>query len=76
MPNDGDAPQIGAPATSPASPAMTALSGANARFVEAQLARYSKDPASVGEDWRQFFDAHGERGAPQGPSWARQDWPL
>ncbi len=76
MPNDGDAPQIGAPATSPASPTMTALSGADARFVEAQLARYSKDPASVGEDWRQFFDAHGERGAPQGPSWARQDWPL
>jgi 2-oxoglutarate dehydrogenase E1 component len=75
MPKDGDVPQRGTPAASPPHAAMTALSGANARFVEAQLARYSKDPASVGEDWRRFFDALGEGGAPEGPSWARQDWP-
>ena len=75
MPKDGDAPQASTLHASTKSPALTALSGANARFVEAQLARYSKDPGSVGEDWRRFFDALGDEGAPKGPSWARADWP-
>jgi 2-oxoglutarate dehydrogenase E1 component len=75
MPKDGDVPETGTPATSPANPAMTVLSGANARFVEAQHLRYSEDPASVGEDWRRLFDALGDRPALQGPSWARSDWP-
>ncbi len=74
MPKDGDVPAAAA-LTPPAPQNATFLSGANARFVEVQLARYAADPASVGEDWRRFFDALGDAAAPQGPSWARADWP-
>jgi 2-oxoglutarate dehydrogenase E1 component len=75
MPKDGDVPQPGTPAASPTKTTLAALSGTDVRFMEAQLARFTKDPASVGEDWRRFFESLGERAAPQGPSWARADWP-
>jgi 2-oxoglutarate dehydrogenase E1 component len=75
MPKDGDVPQSGAAMTSPSSHNVTFLSGANARFVEAHYARYLRDPGSVSEDWRRYFEAMGESEAPRGPSWARADWP-
>ena len=75
MPKDGDVPEAGAATASPAGADVTFLSGANARFVEAQQARYAANPASVGDDWRRFFDGLGETPGPAGPSWARADWP-
>ena len=55
---------------------LTVLSGANARYLEAQHARYAADPASVSPDWRAFFESETDGAeAPQGPSWARSDWP-
>ncbi|WDI32436.1 2-oxoglutarate dehydrogenase E1 component [Hyphococcus flavus] len=57
----------------------TALSGSNARYLEAQHARFLADPGSVSEDWRRFFendpDAGGDHSSDQGPSWERKDWP-
>ncbi|WP_425410178.1 2-oxoglutarate dehydrogenase E1 component [Hyphococcus sp.] len=57
----------------------TALSGSNARYLEAQHARFLNDPNSVSEDWRAFFendpDAGGDSASDHAPSWARADWP-
>ena len=57
----------------------SALSGSNARYLEAQHARYLADPGSVSDDWRAFFetdpDAGGDSIGAEGPSWARTDWP-
>jgi 2-oxoglutarate dehydrogenase E1 component len=57
----------------------SALSGSNARYLEAQHARFLADPASVSEDWRTFFkndpDAGGDNVGAEAPSWARKDWP-
>jgi 2-oxoglutarate dehydrogenase E1 component len=75
MPKDGDVPQTGTATTPPTSAKASFLSGANASFIEAHYERFLRDPHSVGEDWRQFFDGLGEPVAPRGPSWARADWP-
>ena len=56
------------------------LYGGNAAFIEDLYARYQKDPASVDDDWKQFFadlkdnkdDVIAEA---SGPSWSRPDWP-
>ncbi len=73
MPKDGDVPEAAATPPDPAS--VTFLSGANARYIEAQFARFAANPGSVSEDWRRFFEGMGEAAAPRGPSWARADWP-
>ena len=57
------------------------LYGANAAFIEDLYARYEKDPAAVGAEWREFFKALKDDGAAvaksaQGPSWAKPNWPL
>ncbi|WP_375207391.1 2-oxoglutarate dehydrogenase E1 component [Hyphococcus sp.] len=72
MAKDGDAP-----APSAGKPDIeTVLSGSNAQYLEAQYARYAADPASVGEDWRAFFDRETDASpAFEGPSWERKDWP-
>ena len=75
MPKDGDLPLSGTATTAPTAPHASFPSGASVRFMEAHYARYLHDPASVGDDWRRFFEGLGEPLAPQGPSWARADWP-
>jgi 2-oxoglutarate dehydrogenase E1 component len=55
--------------------ATSFLDGANAAFIEAQLAQYLADPASVDESWRAFFASIGARDGAHRPSWARTDWP-
>ncbi len=60
--------------------ATSFLYGANAPYLEELHARYSRDPAAVDAEWRQFFEGlkdapdkviAEERGAP----WQRPDWP-
>lgn len=63
---------------SPQNSSESVLSGSNARYIEAQYARYDADPASVSDDWRAFFEAQADGGPGanvDGPSWARKDWP-
>lgn len=50
------------------------LQGHNAQYVEQLYARYANDPHAVDESWRAFFEELGGD-TPQGPSWARPDWP-
>ncbi len=50
------------------------LQGHNAQYVEQLYARYANDPHAVDESWRAFFENLGGD-TPQGPSWARPDWP-
>ncbi len=33
------------------------LDGANAAYVEEMQARYAKNPGSVGDEWRHFFES-------------------
>ena len=74
MAKDADAP---ARTASKKPDTDSVLSGSNARYLEAQSARYAADPGSVSAEWRAFFDSEdNDRGdAPTGPSWARKDWP-
>ena len=56
------------------------LYGANAPYIEELQAKYEKDPASVDQDWRDFFAALGDDPASvaktaQGPSWENPNWP-
>src|SRR5436305_1232514 len=57
------------------------LHGANATWIDGLYARYEKDPASVDPEWQEFFkslkDPPGDilKNA-DGPSWARDNWPL
>jgi 2-oxoglutarate dehydrogenase E1 component len=56
------------------------LYGANAPYIEALQAKYEKDPASVDQDWRDFFAALGDdpasvEKAAQGASWENPNWP-
>ncbi len=60
--------------------ASSFLQGQNAEFVEQLYARYAKDPSSVDESWRKFFEDLGDdrrqvEAEAKGPSWARADWP-
>ena len=73
MAKDGDVPQR--PASEPE--IHSVLSGSNARYLEAQYARYEADPSSVAPDWREFFEREADAAdaAFDGPSWARNDWP-
>ena len=55
------------------------LASSSPAFVEAQYARFVKDPSSLDEGWQHYF-AHLEGGVAAtngnaGPSWARPDWP-
>jgi 2-oxoglutarate dehydrogenase E1 component len=58
------------------------LDGGNAAYIEDLYARYEKNPSSVDESWRVFFEQmKGEdRGAieksAKGPSWKKPGWPL
>lgn len=76
MAKDGEVP---ASSASNKSETDSILSGSNARYLEAQYARYKADSGSVSQEWREFFES--EAGASDGslqadgPSWARQDWP-
>jgi 2-oxoglutarate dehydrogenase E1 component len=56
------------------------LYGANASYIEELQAKYEKDPASVEQDWRDFFAALGDdpasvRKAAEGASWENPNWP-
>jgi len=57
------------------------LYGANAAYVEDLYARYEKDPARVGAEWREFFQSLKDDSAAvareaRGPSWQKPDWPI
>src|SRR5947209_10128447 len=57
------------------------LQGANATYIDELYARYEKDPASVDSDWQEFFKSLKDPPADilknaDGPSWARDNWPL
>jgi len=50
------------------------LSGANAAYVEEMQAQYERNPGSVGDEWRHFFESLNEErekvpGDGRGPSW-------
>lgn len=50
------------------------LGGANAAYVEEMQAEYERNPGSVSDEWRHFFDSlkeehAGAREAERGPSW-------
>lgn len=51
------------------------LYGANAAYIEDLQARYAQNPASVGPEWREFFEGLNEEAA-KGASWKRPNWPL
>ena len=60
--------------------ASSFMDGANADYIDQLQARYATDPASVDQQWAEFFAALGEndqdaKRAAAGPSWARADWP-
>jgi len=57
------------------------LQGTNASYIDDIYARYEQDPASVDGEWQEFFkslkDAPSDvRKNAEGPSWARDNWPL
>src|SRR3954451_6516816 len=57
------------------------LQGANAAYIDELYASFEKDPASVDPDWQEFFKSLKDQPADvrknaQGPSWARDNWPL
>ncbi len=58
--------------------ATSFLYGANAPYLEDLRARYGRDPASVDQEWRAFFEGlkevPGEAGH-NGPTWGRAGWP-
>ncbi len=60
--------------------ATSFLYGANAPYIEELQARYSRDPASVDAEWREFFEGlqdvggNGAAGKSE-PSWRRPNWP-
>lgn len=56
------------------------LYGGNASYIEDAYARYQRDPKSVDEEWRSFFQSLKDQGsdiqkAAQGPSWEQPNWP-
>jgi 2-oxoglutarate dehydrogenase E1 component len=57
------------------------LYGGNAGYLEDLHARYQTDPASLDEDWREFFAALKDPkeqviAEARGPKWRRSDWPI
>ncbi len=68
-------PQPKGPRTNEVFSESSFLYGANAAFIEQQLALYLESPASVDESWRTFFAGVVEQGdGKRGASWARTDW--
>ncbi len=60
--------------------ATSFLNGVNAHYIEEMQSQYARNPSSVDESWQEFFQTVGETvdtatSAPEGPSWARRDWP-
>ncbi|MBC7986070.1 MAG: 2-oxoglutarate dehydrogenase E1 component [Sphingomonadaceae bacterium] len=53
---------------------FSAVEGVSPSFVEALYGRYRRDPASVEQSWRTFFE--GLQESATGPSWKRAGWPL
>ncbi|MEO1029156.1 MAG: 2-oxoglutarate dehydrogenase E1 component, partial [Pseudomonadota bacterium] len=56
------------------------LYGTNAAWIEQMQADYARDPNSVPQSWRDFFDGLGDDGSAAqqnaaGASWKRSDWP-
>src|SRR6516225_166004 len=57
------------------------LQGTNATYIDEIYARYENDPASVDAEWQEFFKSLKDQPADvrknaEGPSWARNNWPL
>ena len=57
------------------------LQGTNATYIEDIYSRYESDPASVDPEWQEFFKSLKDRPVDvrknaEGPSWARNNWPL
>src|ERR1700731_439021 len=57
------------------------LQGTNAPYIDDIYARYERDPASVDTEWQEFFKSLKDppadvRKNAEGPSWARDNWPL
>src|SRR5450631_2757468 len=57
------------------------LQGTNAPYIDDIYARYEKDHASVDTEWQEFFKSLKDppadvRKNAEGPSWARDNWPL
>jgi 2-oxoglutarate dehydrogenase E1 component len=57
------------------------LQGTNAPYIDEIYARYEKDPAAVDTEWQEFFKSLKDqpadvRKSAEGPSWARDNWPL
>ena len=57
------------------------LYGSNAAYIEDLHSRYAENPASVSEEWREFFAALNDSredvaGEARGASWKRSDWPV
>src|SRR5271168_5434830 len=55
--------------------------GTNATYIDEIYARYENNPTSVDSEWQEFFkslkDAPSDaRKNAEGPSWARDNWPL
>ena len=57
------------------------LQGTNASYIDEIYARFEKDPSALDPEWQEFFkslkDAPADvRRNAEGPSWARDHWPL
>jgi 2-oxoglutarate dehydrogenase E1 component len=57
------------------------LQGTNAPYIDDIYARYEQDPNSVDSEWQEFFKSLKDQPADvrknaEGPSWARDNWPL
>jgi 2-oxoglutarate dehydrogenase E1 component len=57
------------------------LQGTNATYIDEIYSRYENDPSSVDTEWREFFKSLKDTPADvrknaEGPSWARNNWPL
>lgn len=52
----------------------TFLEGANALYIEQQYERYRLSPASVGEQWRAYFDSLNDTVPAKRASWERGNW--
>ena len=57
------------------------LSGANANYIEQLQAQYERDPGSVDDEWRAFFDGLDDERcdvekSAEGASWKRPGWPM
>ncbi len=81
MADDGSALGGGRSADNSALLDTAFLYGGSAAWIEQMQAKYARDPSSVPESWRDFFERLGDesdlaaRNA-EGASWRRRSWPL